>query len=91
MQGADGRISRVQRGRRVEIEVDGQKVAAYEGETVAGALLANHCRVLRRTQKLHMPRGIFCGIGVCHDCLMVVNGVPKHTCLHYSCGTRDEN
>ena len=62
---------------RFEIEVDGQKVIAYEGESIAGVLFAIKRRILRRTQKLNMPRGVFCGIGICHDCLMVVDGVPN--------------
>ncbi len=69
------------RGRRFEIEVDGQKVLAYEGETIAAALLAAGVLVCRLTPKNHQPRGVFCGIGICHECLMVVNGVPNvRTC-----------
>jgi predicted molibdopterin-dependent oxidoreductase YjgC len=64
------------RGRRFEIEVDGRKVLAYEGETIAAVLLAAGIRVSRLTPKKHEPRGVYCGIGICHECVMVVNGVP---------------
>jgi predicted molibdopterin-dependent oxidoreductase YjgC len=64
------------RGRRFEIEVDGRNVLAYEGETIAAVLLAAGIRVSRLTPKKHEPRGVYCGIGICHECVMVVNGVP---------------
>jgi predicted molibdopterin-dependent oxidoreductase YjgC len=64
------------RGQRFEIEVDGRKVLAYEGETIAAVLTAAGIRVSRLTPKKHEPRGVYCGIGICHECVMVVNGVP---------------
>jgi predicted molibdopterin-dependent oxidoreductase YjgC len=64
------------RGRRFEIEVDGRKVLAYEGETIAAVLLAAEIRVSRLTPRKHEPRGVYCGIGICHECVMVVNGMP---------------
>ena len=72
------RIERgVERGRPFQIEVDGQLMLAYPGETVAAALLANGKRILRRTSKRHEPRSVYCGIGICYDCLVTVNGVPN--------------
>ncbi len=68
--------------RTIEITVDGRKVAAREGETIAAALLASGIRVNRYTRKRHRPRGLFCAIGQCTDCVMVVNGVPNvRTCV----------
>jgi len=67
----------VERGRAVTILVDGQPLEAYAGETVAAALLASGRRVLRRTDKSGAPRGVFCGMGVCYDCLVTVDGVPN--------------
>ncbi len=62
--------------------MDGNKIPAVEGETIAAALLAAGIRVNRYTQKRHEPRGLFCGIGQCTDCVMVVNGVPNvKTCV----------
>lgn len=78
-----GRISTgVQRGRQFEIEVDGRPIVAYEGETVAAALLASGIRTFRHTTGHDAPRGIFCGMGICFDCTMTVNGVPNvRTCV----------
>lgn len=78
MGGEERRINyALERGKALQITVDGKLVTAYAGETVASALLAAGIRVLRHTMKRHEPRSIFCGIGVCYDCLVTVNGVPN--------------
>ena len=64
----------VRRGDSFEIEVNGILAPAHQGETVASVMLASGSRALRNTRKEGRPRGIFCGIGVCYDCLMVVDG-----------------
>ena len=72
----------IERGQRIEFELDGEKVVAYEGETIAAALIASGKRTFRHTAKLDQPRGIFCGMGVCFDCTMTVDGVPNvRTCV----------
>ena len=65
-----------ERGPALTIQVDGQQVKAHAGESVAAVLLANGKRRFRHTAKGAKPRGIFCGIGVCYDCLVTINGVP---------------
>jgi predicted molibdopterin-dependent oxidoreductase YjgC len=65
--------SYVRRGRPVSIEVDGEPIQTFEGETIATALLAAGRRVLRHTQE-GTPRGLFCGMGVCFDCVVEVDG-----------------
>ena len=63
------------------IEVDGETVPAHPGETIAAAMLAAGRCTCRFTAERGEPRGIFCGIGLCHECLMVVDGVPNtRTC-----------
>lgn len=68
--------SETQPRRPVIIRVDGVPVQAYAGETVAGVFLAQGRRAWRRTEKLGERRGLFCGIGVCFDCLVTVDGQP---------------
>ncbi|MEV4754335.1 (2Fe-2S)-binding protein [Micromonospora sp. NPDC049559] len=58
------------------ITVDGEPVPVRAGQTVAGALLAAGRRTTRFTRFGERPRGVFCGIGVCFDCLVTHNGVP---------------
>jgi predicted molibdopterin-dependent oxidoreductase YjgC len=66
----------------VVFTVDGREVAAVPGDSVLSALLANGVRVNRYTDKRGEPRGLFCGIGQCTDCAMVVDGVPNtRTCI----------
>jgi sarcosine oxidase subunit alpha len=67
----------IQRGQPLEIEVNGKKILAYPGETVATALIAAGLRTFRRTADKNEPRGLFCGIGLCFECRMVINGVPN--------------
>jgi predicted molibdopterin-dependent oxidoreductase YjgC len=66
----------LERGPRVTIELDGRAVEAFEGETVAAVLLAQGEAATRRTVRGE-PRGLFCGMGVCFDCLVVVDDVPN--------------
>ncbi|HZE38510.1 MAG TPA: (2Fe-2S)-binding protein [Stackebrandtia sp.] len=58
------------------VTVDGVEVAAEQGQTVAAVLLRHGLISWRTTRGSGRPRGIFCGIGACHDCLVVVNGIP---------------
>ena len=71
-----------QKGRLVNFTYDGQKIQGYEGEPIAAALKAAGILIHRYTKKEHTPRGIFCAIGRCTDCVMVVDGVPNvRTCV----------
>ena len=67
----------VERGQPFEIEVDGEKMVAYAGETIGAALLAAGRRTLRFTNKLEQPRGLYCGIGLCQECRMTIDGTPN--------------
>jgi predicted molibdopterin-dependent oxidoreductase YjgC len=71
----------VERGQAISIIVDGVPLPACMGETIAGALLAAGRRAWHRTSH-GQPRGVFCGIGLCFDCLVTVNGTPNvRACL----------
>ena len=66
---------------KFEIEVNGKTILAYSGQTIAEALLANGLRGLRMTRKQN-PRGVYCGMGICYECRMIVNGIPNvRTCM----------
>jgi len=64
------------RGPRLTLTLDGNPVTAYDGETVATVLLAEG-RIAMRTTAGGEPRGVFCGMGVCFDCLVIVDGLPN--------------
>lgn len=58
----------------VEIIVDGATINAHKGEPIAAAMLAAGIEVFRFSYKRQDPRGIFCGIGRCSDCVVLVTG-----------------
>ncbi|MGO1318823.1 MAG: (2Fe-2S)-binding protein [Galactobacter sp.] len=58
----------------VTLSVDGQQITAPEGATAAAAMLGAGQRAWRTTRQGGKPRGQFCGIGACWDCLVSVDG-----------------
>ncbi|WKY46692.1 (2Fe-2S)-binding protein [Eubacteriaceae bacterium ES3] len=75
-------LGETQKGELVNFTFDGQTLSGYAGEPVAVALKAAGVMVHRFTKKEHEPRGIFCAIGRCTDCVMVVDGKPNvRTCI----------
>lgn len=75
------------------IYFNGRPIEALEGEPIASALMNAGIRAFRTTARRHEPRGIFCAIGRCTDCMMIVDGVPntrtcvtpgvrRHACAH---------
>jgi predicted molibdopterin-dependent oxidoreductase YjgC len=66
----------LERGPEVTVTIDGRSTTAYLGETVAAVLFAEG-GVRTRITVGGSPRGVFCGMGVCFDCLVVVDGVPN--------------
>jgi predicted molibdopterin-dependent oxidoreductase YjgC len=70
------------RGERVRIEVDGVAITACMGETIATALLVSDISTLRTTVNRNQPRGLFCCMGVCYECLVTVNdGWAVRACM----------
>ena len=66
----------------IEFTFDGESINAITGQSVAAALLAANQRALRKTRFNKNDRGIFCGIGVCFDCLVVIDGITnQRACL----------
>lgn len=64
------------------VTLDGREIEALPGRTVAAALWAAGITSWRTTRGTGRPRGVFCGIGVCYDCLVTVNGRPnRRACL----------
>jgi len=75
-------LGKLERKKIVKIIVDGKSLQAFEGEPIISALLANGIRVCRKTKKKNEPRFLFCGIGRCTDCVMIVDGMPNiRTCI----------
>ncbi len=62
------------RGEDVSISFEGRTLPARSGETVAAALLAANETIVRSTPREGRPRGAYCMMGLCFDCLMTIDG-----------------
>ena len=60
---------------------NGEKLAAYEDEMIASALIANDVHIFGHHAKDHSPQGIFCANGQCSQCLVMADGVPVKSCM----------
>ena len=61
----------------IKFSFNDQEVTGFIGQSVGAALLAQGDRILRKTRFNEKGRGVFCGIGVCFDCLVVIDGVSN--------------
>jgi len=73
----DLRIPSIKRKEKVSLLVNGQPIEAYAGETVLAALLAAGFKTIKKNPVNHEPRGALCGMGVCFECTVTINGVPN--------------
>ncbi len=77
-------LGKDERKKKVIIYVDDKPISAIQGEPILAALLAQGIRVNHITKKMKEPRGLYCGIGRCTDCVMIVNGIPNvRTCVTF--------
>jgi len=66
----------------VTVFFEGKSIVALRDEPIASALFNAGVKVFRKTDKERQSRSIFCGIGRCTDCVMIVNGIPNvRTCV----------
>lgn len=70
----DLRTPGVRRGSSFMVDVDGREIIAHEGESVLAVLWAAGIHRLHLTARIRQPRGFFCGIGVCFECLVSIDG-----------------
>ncbi len=61
----------------VEITIDGACFGARDGDTVTAALLAAGAIVCRTTPVGGAPRGPYCMMGACFDCVVEIDGCPN--------------
>ena len=75
-------IPKIERGKKIQVIVDDKRIEAFEGETVAAALLTAGITTFRHSQKNKEPRGLYCGMGICYECLVTINGVhAQRACI----------
>ncbi len=83
----DLRIGNINRKEKVKLLVNGKEVTAFKGETLLAALMASGYKSLKKSPVNGEPRGALCGMGVCFECIVTVNGIPNTR----SCMTEVEN
>lgn len=64
----------------IDFFFDGRRVTACAGDTVAAALWAAGIRQLRTSPRAGEPRGMFCAMGVCQECVVLINGQRRTGC-----------
>jgi predicted molibdopterin-dependent oxidoreductase YjgC len=74
------RIAGVARGASIRLRFDGATIAAHDGEMLATALLAAGIRTLRHAPGDGGPRGLFCAMGSCQECAVLVDGQRIEAC-----------
>jgi predicted molibdopterin-dependent oxidoreductase YjgC len=74
------RIEKAGGAATVRFLFDGRPVRARQGESVAAALFASGTKTLRASPRNGVPRGMFCLMGSCQECLVVVDGRRALAC-----------
>ncbi len=68
-------------GRPIAFQFDGRSIQALHGETIGAALSAAGVTTVRHTPS-GAPRGLFCGMGACFDCVVTVDGrIAQRACM----------
>jgi D-hydroxyproline dehydrogenase subunit gamma len=70
-----------QRGCSVTFLWNSKRIEAYDGEMLAAALMAAGILTLRSSPRAGAPRGAFCLMGVCQECLVRIDGQVRQSCL----------
>lgn len=68
-------------GPNVRLSFDGRVYDLPAGANLAAALLAAGVRRFRATPVSGAPRGPFCMMGACFDCLVEIDGVTRQACM----------
>lgn len=75
-------LGKINKQNKVTFTFNGERYEGYEHDTIASALLVNGIRTLRHHEQSGTPRGIYCNIGHCFECRVIVDGVTNvRACL----------
>ena len=67
---------------KITFTFNGEEFTCESGQSIAAVLIAADNRELRKTRFGNEPRSIFCGIGICFDCVVEIDGVAnQRSCL----------
>ncbi|HEX5053621.1 MAG TPA: (2Fe-2S)-binding protein [Planctomycetota bacterium] len=79
-QGEARRIAGLGQRSGVAFTFDGEVIEARAGDTIAMALWVAGRQVLRASSRDGAPRSVFCNMGICYECLVVVDGATVRAC-----------
>jgi len=67
---------------KITFTFNDKQLEGESGQSVSAALIAHGERIARHTRFRSSPRGAYCGIGVCFDCVLTIDGVAnQRSCL----------
>ena len=70
----------LKRTEKVIFLFEGQFISGFKGETIGSALLRHDKLHLRDAPGTNTPRGMFCGMGICQECVVDVGGKLVEAC-----------
>lgn len=71
---------------RITVRLNEREVIAAAGQSVGAIFMGQGIKAWRTTRSEGKPRGLFCGIGACYDCLVTVDGVAnQRACIVEAC------
>ncbi|NYT36469.1 (2Fe-2S)-binding protein [Allopusillimonas soli] len=70
-------VEQQKQARTIHITIDDMAVTCMDGDSVAAALFSSGTLACRDTAISQTPRGPFCLMGVCYDCLVIIDGKPN--------------
>ena len=70
----------LERTQKVTFSFDGVSVTGFYGESIAAALLRQGIKTIRNAPNSATPRGVFCAMGLCQECVVQINGRRLEAC-----------
>ncbi|HPE24171.1 (2Fe-2S)-binding protein [Albidovulum sp.] len=78
---AGGASADASEGARVPVSFEGRALLLRAGANLAAELLVAGVMPFRHTPVSGAPRGPFCMMGACYDCLVRIGGVTQQACM----------
>jgi sarcosine oxidase subunit alpha len=60
----------------VQLKINGTPLRVPSGTVLAAAIAQSGITTFRRSVT-HQPRGPLCGMGICMECRVTINGIPQ--------------
>jgi sarcosine oxidase subunit alpha len=74
-------ILKIPERKKVPFTFNGKRLEGYEGVVISSNLFLNGIKIFGHHYKDNSPQGIFCSMGQCSQCTVLVNGQPMKSCM----------